>query len=169
MTISMYSASIPMFKQLLTSLANILAKAEKHAAEKKIEPNALLQARLYPDMWPLAKQVVVASDLAKNGAARLAGLEAPAFQSNEQDFATLNARLQAALAFIETLTPAQIDGSEEREIVLTFGEKSFHFKGQEYLVHNCIPQFVFHVTAAYSILRSNGLEIGKRDFLGPLL
>lgn len=167
MAISMYAASVPVFKQLLTSLSDILDKAEAHANAKKLDPNALLQARLYPDMFALPKQVQIASDFAKGISARLAGVEVPSYEDNEQSFAELRARIAKTLKFIGGLTPAQIDGSEEREIVVFAGTpREKKFAGLAYLLHYGMPQFMFHVTAAYAILRHNGVEIGKRDFVG---
>jgi hypothetical protein len=167
MTISMYAASIPVFTQMLNSLKDILSKTEAHAAEKKIDPNVLLQARLFPDMLPLTRQVQIATDFAKGVSARLAGADVPAYEDNEQTFADLQARIAKTLALIEGLKPAQIDGSERREIVLRPGTpKEQKFAGQSYLLNYGLPQFFFHVTTAYAILRHNGVEIGKRDFMG---
>ncbi|MES2356457.1 MAG: DUF1993 domain-containing protein [Pseudomonadota bacterium] len=167
MTISMYTSSIPVFKQMLTSLQEILTKAETHAVEKKIDPNALLQARLFPDMFPLIRQVQIAADFGKGVSARLAGVEVPTYEDNEQNFADLQARLNRTLTFIGNLTPGQIDGSEEREIITQAGTpKEKRFTGQTYLLHYGLPHFFFHVTTAYSILRHNGVEVGKRDFIG---
>jgi len=167
MTISMYTSSIPVFKQMLTSLQEVLTKAETHAAEKKIDPNVFLQARLFPDMFPLIRQVQIAADFAKGVSARLAGVEVPTYEDNEQNFADLQARINKTLAFIGNLTPGQIDGSEEREIVTQAGTpKEKRFTGQPYLLHYGLPHFFFHVTTAYSILRHNGVDIGKRDFIG---
>jgi hypothetical protein len=167
MTISMYAASIPVFTQMLNSLKDILSKTEAHAAEKKIDPTVLLQARLFPDMLPLTRQVQIATDFAKGVSARLAGADVPAYEDNEQTFADLQARIAKTLALIEGLKPAQIDGSERREIVLRPGTpKEQKFAGQSYLLNYGLPQFFFHVTTAYAILRHNGVEIGKRDFMG---
>jgi hypothetical protein len=166
MTISMYSASVPVFKQMLGSLSAILEKAEAHATAKKIDPNVLLQARLFPDMFPLLRQITVATDFAKGACARLAGVEIPKFEDTEKDFAELQARLAKTIAFIETLKPAQIDGGEERDITFNAGPKTRIMKGQNYLVHYALPQFFFHATTAYAILRHNGLELAKRDFMG---
>jgi len=167
MAISMYTSSVPVFKQMLTSLRDVLAKAETHAAEKKIDPNALLQARLFPDMFPLIRQVQIASDFAKGVSARLAGVEVPSYEDSEQSFADLKARIDKTLGFIERLTATQIDGSEEREIVTQPGTtKEKRFVGINYLLHYGLPHFYFHVTTAYAILRHNGVEIGKRDFIG---
>jgi hypothetical protein len=167
MTISMYSASIPVFKQMLSALNDVLAKAEAHATEKKIDPNAFLQARLFPDMFPLLRQVQIAADFAKSVPARLAGAEVPSYEDSELTFADLHARIQKTLAFIDGLTAAQIDGSETLEIVLRPGTpKEKKLTGQTYLLGYGLPQFFFHVTTAYDILRHNGVEVGKRDFMG---
>ncbi len=167
MTISMYSSSVPVFKQMLNSLSEILEKAEAHATAKKIDPNALLQARLFPDMFPLTRQVQVASDFAKGVAARLAGLDVPVYEDSEQSFADLRARIAKTLAFVDGIAAAQVDGSEERAITIQAGTpREKHFSGQSYLLNYGLPQFFFHVTTAYAILRHNGIEIGKRDFIG---
>ncbi|KAF3997859.1 DUF1993 domain-containing protein [Glaciimonas immobilis] len=167
MTISMYSTAIPVFKQLLTGLRDVLAKAESHATEKKIDANAFLQARLFPDMFALTRQVQIAADFAKSVSSRLAGIEVPAYDDNEQTFAELQTRIEKTLAFISELAPAQFDGSENLEIVLRPGTpKEKKLTGQVYLLQYGLPQFMFHVTTAYNILRHNGVEIGKRDFMG---
>ena len=166
MTISMYAASVPVFKQMLTNLSALLAKAESHATDKKIDPNALLQARLFPDMFALIRQVMIAADFAKGACARLAGVEVPKFEDTETTFAELQARIAKTLAFIDTLAATQIDGSEAREITTSAGPNSMTFPGQTYLLHYALPQFFFHATTAYAILRHNGAEIGKRDFMG---
>ena len=163
----MYKTSIPVFKQLLNSLSTILTKAEAYAAEKKFEPAVLLNARLYPDMFPLIRQVQVAADFAKSVSARLAGVEVPVYEDNEQTFADLQTRISKTLSFIESLTPAQFEGSETREIVLRPGTpKEKKLAGHNYLINYGLPQFFFHVTTAYAILRHNGLEVGKGDFMG---
>jgi uncharacterized protein len=164
--LSMYRASVPVFKQLLRSLDMILEKAAAHAAARKIDPNALLQARLAPDMFHLTRQVQVASDQAKGIAARLAGQEPPKFEDNEVTFADLKARIAKTVAFLDGLQPAQIDGSEDREISMPVGGQTLKLKGADYLLGFGMPNFYFHVTTAYAILRHNGLEIGKRDFIG---
>ncbi len=163
----MYQTSIPVFKQLLNSLSAILTKAEAYATEKKFEPAVLLNSRLYPDMFPLIRQVQVAADFAKSVSARLAGVEVPTYEDNEQTFADLQARISKTLSFIGSLTPAQFEGSETREIVLRPGTpKEKKLIGHNYLIHYGLPQFFFHVTTAYAILRHNGLEVGKGDFMG---
>lgn len=166
MTISMYAASAPVFKQILTSLSNILDKAEAHVTAKKIDPNALLQARLYPDMLPFIRQVQIACDFSKNTVARLAGAEVPKHEDTEQTFAELKARIATVLAIVESFSPAQIDGSEDRDITTTGGSTTRHFKGQVYLLNYALPHFYFHVTTAYALLRHNGVEIGKKDYIG---
>lgn len=167
MTISMYSASVPVFKQLLGALDDVLSKAEAHAGDREIEPGVLLQARLFPDMLPLTRQVQIACDFAKSVPARLAGVEVPAYDDTEQSFAELHARIAKTLAFIDTLGAAQFDGSEQREIVLRPGTpKERKLDGQAYLLQYGLPQFLFHVTTAYGLLRHNGVEIGKKDFMG---
>ena len=163
----MYKTSVPVFKQLLNSLSAILTKAEAYAAEKKFEPAVLLNTRLYPDMFSLIRQVQVAADFAKSVSARLAGVEVPVYEDNEQTFADLQSRISKTLSFIESLTPAQFEGSETREIVLRPGTpKEKKLVGHNYLINYGLPQFFFHVTTAYAILRSNGLEVGKGDFMG---
>ncbi len=163
----MYKTSAPVFKQLLNSLSVILTKAETYAAEKKFEPAVLLNAQLYPDMFPLIRQVQVAADFAKSVSARLAGVEVPVYEDNEQTFADLQTRISRTLSFIDSLTLAQFEGSETREIVLRPGTpKEKKLVGHNYLINYGLPQFFFHVTTAYAILRHNGLEVGKGDFMG---
>lgn len=167
MTISLYAASIPVFKQMLTALGAVLAKAEAHATEKKIQPEALLQSRLYPDMLPLIRQVQIAVDFSKGATARLAGIDIPKYEDTEVSFADLQALLAKALAFIGSVTPEQIDGNEDLDIVLRPGTPNEkHLKAQPYLLHYSLPQFFFHVTTAYDLLRHGGVEIGKRDYMG---
>ncbi len=167
MTLSMYSASVPVFRQMLGGLSDVLAKAEAHAQEKKIDPVVLLQARLFPDMFPLTRQVQIASDFAKGVCARLADAEMPAFEDNEQTFAELQARIAKARAFIDGLDAAAFAGSEQRDIVLRPGTpKERKLDGHTYLLGYGLPQFFFHVTAAYALLRHNGVEVGKRDYMG---
>ncbi len=167
MTLSMYNASIPVFQQMLKALSEVLTKAEAHAADKHFDPEVLLQARLFPDMFPLLRQVQIAADFAKSVPARLAGVEVPAYEDSEQSFADLQARLTKTLTFLAGLSAAQIDGSEALEVVLRPGTpKEKKLSGQTYLLGYGLPQFFFHVTTAYDILRHNGVEIGKRDFMG---
>jgi hypothetical protein len=163
----MYSNSVPVFKQLLTAAKTILAQADAHAAAKSIEPDAFLQARLYPDMFPLVKQVQIAADFARGVCARLAGVEVPAYESTEKSFADLDRLLARTLEFLDGLSPSRFDGSESKDIVLRPGTpKEKKLSGQVYLANYGLPQFLFHVTTAYDILRHNGLPIGKRDFMG---
>lgn len=167
MTISLYAASIPVFQQMLNALSDVLAKADAHAAAKKIQPEALLQARLFPDMFPFTRQVQIAADFAKGASARLAGVEIPKYDDSETSFAELQALLAKTLAFIGSIEPAQVDGKEGMEIVLRPGtDKEKRLDGQTYLLHYALPQFFFHVTTAYDLLRHNGVEIGKRDYMG---
>ena len=167
MTTSMYTHSVPVFKQMLTALKTILAQASEYAAAKSIEPDALLQARLAPDMFPLVKQVQIACDFSRGVTARLAGVEVPTFGSDEKSFADLDALLTKTMAFLDSVTPAQFDGKESAEIVLRPGTpKEKKLSGDAYLVHYGLPQFFFHVTTAYDLLRHNGMPIGKRDFMG---
>jgi uncharacterized protein len=167
MSLSMYQASVPVFTRMLTNLAAILAKAEAHAAARKIEPAVLLNTRLYPDMFALLRQVQLASDFAKGAGARLAGIEVPQYADEEASFEQLRQRIAKTLDFLKGLKPAQIDGSEEREIALTIAGEPMTFTGQVYLLFLAMPNFYFHVTTAYAILRQCGVEIGKRDFVGP--
>jgi hypothetical protein len=167
MTISMYRASVPVFQQMLACLSAILDKAAAHAAARKIEPQVLLNARLYPDMFSFTRQVQLASDFAKGPVARLAGQEPPKYEDNEASFEELRARIAKTLDFIKEFKPSQIDGSEEREITLMLGGNQRKFKGENYLVNFVLPNFFFHTTTAYAILRHNGVELGKRDFTQP--
>jgi hypothetical protein len=167
MSISMYQASVPVFVRGLTNLRGILAKAASHAQTRKIQESVLFNARLYPDMFPLSRQVQIASDHAK-GVARLAGQEPPPYEDNEQSFADLAARIDRTLAFLNTLTPGEIDGSEERLVSRKLGGKMMTFKGQVFLLQVALPNFYFHSTTAYAILRHNGVELGKSDFIGSL-
>ena len=166
MSLTMYDASVPVFRQILGSLSAILDKAEAYATARKIEPAALLQARLYPDMFALTRQVQIAADFAKGPCARLAGAEVPRYEDNEQGFAELKQRIAKTLAFIDNLPVDAIAGSEQRDISFTVAGNTREFKGQAYLLHYALPHFYFHVTTAYAILRHNGIEVGKRDFIG---
>jgi hypothetical protein len=166
MPISMYQASVPAFLQMLSSLSAILDKAETFAAERKIGPAVLLGWRLAPDMFALARQVQIATDQAKGCCARLAGVDVPKYADDETTFADLRARIARTIEFVHGFEPDDIDGSEERDIMITAGGRELRFKGQQYLVSFVLPNFYFHVTTAYAILRHCGLAIGKRDFLG---
>lgn len=164
MTISMYQASAPAFIRMLNNLAAILEKAAAHADAKTIDPAVLLNTRLYPDMFPLVRQVQIATDTAKGCAARLAGREPPRYQDNEASFAALLARIRKTIAYLDTAKPAEIDGSEERTINLKVRDGTLTFTGLAYLLHFALPNFYFHVTTAYGILRHCGVELGKTDF-----
>lgn len=166
MSLSMYQASVPVFVRMLANLSAILKKGEAHAQAKKIEPSVIINARLYPDMFPLVRQVQIATDQVKGCASRLAGQEPPSYPDTEQTFAELYARLDKTIAHLKSFKPTQIDGSEERPIELKQRTGIIHTKGREYLLERVIPNFFFHVTTAYNILRHNGVEIGKGDFLG---
>ncbi len=167
MTDAMYVSSVPVFKQMLGGLAAILAKAEAHATEKNIEPAALTQTRLFPDMFPLSKQVQVACDFARGVSARLVGAEVPKYDDNERTFDELRGLIARSLAFIDGFSPAQFEGAAQREIVTRPGTpKERRFDGQSYLLSYGLPQFFFHVATAYALLRHNGIEIGKRDYMG---
>jgi uncharacterized protein len=167
MTHPMYSHSVPVFRQLLTALKTILVQTEVHATTKSIEPQAFLQARLYPDMFPLIKQVQVAAEFARGIAARLAGVEVPVYEGNEQSFADVDRLLAQTLTFLDGVNATQFAGRESTEIVLRPGTpKEKKLTGQTYLANYGLPQFLFHVTTAYAILRHNGVAIGKRDFMG---
>jgi uncharacterized protein len=164
---AMYDASIPVFRQMLGGLDDVLTKAEAHAADRKIDPAALLQARLFPDMFPFTRQVQVACDFAKSVPARLAGVDVPAYEDVEQSFAELHERIARTLAFIDGLDAAQFEGAAQREIVLRPGTpKERKLDGLAYLLAYGLPQFFFHVTTAYALLRHNGVEIGKKDYMG---
>ena len=166
MTFSMYDASVPVFKQILGSLSALIDKAEAHAEAKKIEPQVLLQVRLYPDMFPFIRQVQVACDFAKGCAARLAGAEVPRHEDTEQSFGDLKARIAKVIAFIDTLSQDDIAASAQRDITTSSGANAKQFKGQVYLLHYAMPHFYFHATTAYDLLRHNGVEVGKKDFVG---
>lgn len=167
MTLSLYAASVPVFKQMLTSTSALLAIAEAHAEAKKIDPQVFLQARLFPDMFPLLRQVQIASDFARGVSARLAGVEVPKYEDQEQSFADLQELISKTLSFIDGFTPARIDGNEERDIITRPGTpKERRFRGQDYLLAYGIPQFFFHITTTYAILRSCGVELGKKDYMG---
>ena len=168
MSLSMFQASIPAFVQMLNNLSAIMDKAEAHARSREIDPEVLLSYRLAPDMLPFVRQVQIASDLSKGAAARLASVEVPKHDDTEKTFAELKARIAKTLAFVQSFKPTDIDGSEDRDINLKLGEHTMSFKGQPYLVHFTLPNFYFHCTTAYDILRHAGVELGKRDFIGTI-
>ena len=166
MTISMYQASVPRFANTLKNLSGILDKAAAHCEAKKIDPLVLTSFRLYPDMFAMARQVQICCDTAKGAVARLAGVEIPKHEDTEKTFDELKARIAKTLEFIATVKAAQVDGSEERDILLKLQGRDVTFKGLQYLMGFAWPNFYFHATTAYSILRHNGVELGKRDFIG---
>ncbi len=169
MSLSFYSASVPVFKQFLNSLKDLLVKAEKFSQQKELADTVLLQSRLYPDMFPLVRQVQIAADFAKSVSARLAGVEVPAYEDNEQTFTELQQRLDKTLAFLDTLTAEQFADAADKEIVLRPGTpKEKRFSGTQYLAQYGLPQFYFHVTTSYALLRHNGVEVGKKDYMGQI-
>jgi len=166
MSLTMYQASIPSFLRMSGNLSVILDKAAAHAEVKNIDPSIFVNARLTPDMFPLSRQVQIATDMVKGCAARLAGIEVPGYEDNESTFAGLQARIAKTIAFLDSVNPAQIDGSEDRPITVKFGSRELGFIGQDYLLDFVIPNFHFHLTTSYSILRHHGVEIGKIDYTG---
>jgi hypothetical protein len=166
MPITMYQASAPRFANILKNLAGILDKAQAHAEAKKIDPKVLMSYRLAPDMFALARQVQVAADTAKGACARLAGVEIPKYEDTEQTFAELKERIVKTIDFLGTLKPVQIDGTEDKQVTLKIGGQDRTFTGMQYLLGHACPNFYFHVTTAYDILRHAGVEIGKRDYIG---
>jgi hypothetical protein len=162
----MYQASIPVFIGSLKNLKNVLAKGAAFAAAKKIDESVLLNSRLAPDMFSLTRQVQIAADFAKGCSARLAGQDVPKWDDTEKSFADLAARIDKTIEFVSAFSTAQIDGQEDRDITISVAGNPMHFKGLPYLVHFAIPNFYFHMTTAYAILRHNGVEVGKGDFLG---
>jgi hypothetical protein len=166
MTISMYQASIPPIIRSLNNLIGILEKGMNYAQEKKIEDLVLLNTRLYPDMLPLIKQIHIASDVARRGMSRLADLEPPVAEDKETTFAELIDRVKQTIAYLETIKPEQIDGSEEKAIALPVRDQTLNFKGMPFLLMFIMPNIYFHVTTAYDILRHCGVELGKMDYLG---
>lgn len=165
--LTMFDATIPPLKRALNSLSHILKKGEEYADAKKIEHSVLLNARLFPDMFPLTRQIQIATDMSKGGAARLAGLELPKYEDDETTFADLQVRIAKTIAFIDSVKPAQMEGAEARDITITVRKMDLNFTGQAYLLAWVNPNVYFHVTTAYNILRHNGVELGKPDFLGP--
>ena len=167
MTLSMYQASVPVFIRMLNNLAAILEKAAIHADAKKIDPVVLINFRLYPDMLPFAKQIQIAADAAKNGIGRLVGIEAPKFEDNEKTFPELIERVRKTIEYLNTIKAEQIDGSEGKEIIIQSHGSTLTYHGQDFLLNRALPNLYFHITTAYAILRHNGVELGKRDYLGP--
>ena len=166
MTINMYQASVPLFVQMLGSLQGILKKGLAYAEQKKFEPSVLINARLAPDMHPLNRQVYIVTDQAKGGAARLCGQEPPVYADVETTFADLDARLKKTIDYVKSFKPEQFNGSEDRDITLQFGPNKVNFKGLPFLFHITLPNLYFHTATAYNILRHNGVDVGKRDFMG---
>ncbi len=166
MSISMYQVSVPVFARALTNLRSVLEKGAAHAEARKFKPEVLLNDRLAPDMFPLIRQVQIATDQAKGCVARLAGVEVPKYEDNEASFEELYARIDKTLAFIKGIKAEQIDGSEGKDITLPSPRGPLEFKGQPYLLFFVLPNVYFHCTTAYAILRHNGVELGKMDFIG---
>jgi len=167
-SISMYQASVPVFVRGLTNMKGIFGKAEAHAQAHKIEPQVLLNARLFPTMFPFTRQIQIAGDFAKGTTARLAGIDVPKYEDTEMSFAQLTARIDTTLAFINQVQPGLIDGSETRAIEMTAGGQALKFTGLDYLLNFSLPNFHFHLTTAYGILRHSGVELVKRDYIGPI-
>ena len=166
MSFSIYSASAPVFVRILSNLSAILDKAEAHCTARKIAPEALLQFRLYPDMFPLVRQVQIATDMTKGAAARLAGVDVPSYADTETSFEELRARLAKTVDFIKSIKPELFDGAEDRAIVLKSANGERHFKGDDYLLNFVLPNVHFHATTTYAILRHCGVELGKKDYTG---
>lgn len=166
MPITMYAASSPRFVHMLNNLSALLDKAQAHIDAKKLDPAALTTARLFPDMFHLARQIQVSCDVAKGAVARLGGVEVPKYEDTEQTIAELKARIAKTIAFINTVKPEQIDGSADKDITLKLGKQDYTFKGMQYLLNFAHPNFYFHATSAYNILRHNGVELIKKDFNG---
>jgi len=166
MSIDMYQSTIPVFVKMLCNLSAILDKATLHAKTKGIDPSVFINYRLAPDMYPFSKQVQIATDMAKGCAARLAGLEVPSYDDNETTFADLQARIAKTVAFIQTVTPEQINGKENLAISFKIRGMERSFIGLPYLLNFVLPNFYFHITTTYAILRHNGVELGKLDYLG---
>ncbi|MFL6696420.1 MAG: DUF1993 family protein [Vitreoscilla sp.] len=165
MSLSMYAATVTPYRSMLKNLQAVMAKAEAHCEARKIDPNAFLTSRLYPDMLPFTSQVQIATDNIKGAAARLAGAEIPKFEDTEKTFPELQARIDKTVAFLDTLTKAQFEGAAERDIVLQLRDRKLEFKGADYLTQWANPNVYFHITTAYALLRHGGVEIGKKDYL----
>ena len=163
---SLHAVVVPTFLQTLKGLSGILSKAEAHCEAKKIAPEALLTARLFPDMYPLTRQVQSAGDFAAKSCARLAGADVPTYPDGEKTFAELQKRIETATAYVRGFTEKQFEGAATREITITAGTRTLNFNGASFLASFALPNFFFHATTAYDILRHNGVEVGKRDFLG---
>ncbi len=168
MSLSMYQASAPRFVNTLNNLSAILDKGAAHATALKIDPTVLTAARLYPDMFPLSRQVQIACDTAKGAVARLAGVPIPSHEDTERTFDELKARVAKTVDFVQGVLPGQIDGTEGRDVTLKLGQREVTWKGAQYLFGFALPNFYFHVTAAYAILRHNGVPVGKQDYIGTV-
>ena len=168
MSFSIYTASVPVFVRMLSNLSALLDKAEAHCTERKIAPEALLQFRLYPDMFPLVRQVQIATDMTKGAAARLGGIEVPSYADTETTFEELRARLAKTIAFINSVKPEQMEGAEDRDILVKTGGQERTFKGRDYLLNFAMAHAYFHVTTSYAILRHCGVDLGKKDYIGAL-
>jgi uncharacterized protein len=168
MPLSMYQASVPTFVQILTALSGVLDKGQAYATAKKFDPAILLAARLAPNMFPLSRQVQIACDFAKGASARLAGAEVPSWPDQEKTFAELQERIKKTVDFVRSFKAGEIDGSEEREVNVSIAGQPVTFKGQPYLIQFVLPNFYFHTSVAYAILRHNGVELAKRDFVGAV-
>jgi len=166
MTLNMYQASVPVMLQMFGSITAVLDKAAAQAAERKIDPTVLVNARLAPDMLPLSGQIQIMTDQAKGCAARLAGIDIPSYADTEKTIDELKARIAKTVDFVKSLTPDRINGAEDREVTLKIGGNDLKLKGSQYFFHFFLPNFYFHATTAYDILRHNGIQIGKRDFIG---
>ena len=166
MSLTMYQASIPTFIRMLGNLSSILNKAVDQIEAKKIDPSVFINSRLAPDMYPLSRQIQITTDMAKGCAARLAGIEVPSYEDNETTFAELQSRIAKTIAFLQSINAGQIDGSEERQVTLKLRSNEISFLGQPYLLNFVLPNFYFHITTAYAILRHNGIDIGKMDYVG---
>ena len=165
MSLSMYTATVTSYRSMLKNLSAVMAKAEAHCEAKKIDPNAFLASRLYPDMLPFTSQVQIATDNVKGAAGRLAAVEIPKFEDSEKTFPELQARLDKTIAFLDTLTEAQFDGAADRDIVLQLRDRKLEFKGAPYLLQWANPNIYFHITTAYALLRHGGVEIGNKGYL----
>ena len=168
MSTTMYSTSVPVFARMLGNLLVWLDKAEAHAQAKKFEPSVYLAARLAPDMLPFTKQIQIACDMVKFGVARLSGVEAPKFDDNEASIAELRERVHKTLEFIKSVPAAKIDGTDDNDVTIPRRDGTMTLKGEVYLKHFVLPNFYFHMTTTYALLRHNGVELGKMDFLGAL-
>jgi uncharacterized protein len=169
MPVTMYKASVPQLDRALRNLSAILDKAQKHAADRKIDPQVFLSMRLYPDMFPFIRQVQTSTDFAKAIVSRLMGRDPPKWDDTEKSFDELKQRIDKAVKLLGSVSPADLDGSESRQITITVGGRmTMQFTGDDYLFYFAMPNFYFHVTIAYAILRHAGVELGKADFIGPL-